>query len=91
VVTCPYCQQRATTVWGKLSLGPAGSIKCLACGRRVGVPWSWTFAIVGPMFGGFWLLSHLSPIFFVPAVALWLPAFLVAYYYLVPLIGRNDF
>ena len=43
------------------------------------------------MFGGFWLLSHLSPIFFVPAVALWLPAFLVAYYYLVPLIGRNDF
>lgn len=37
---CPRCDKPAMSAWRKMSMGPAMPVKCAACGKRVGVPWS---------------------------------------------------
>jgi hypothetical protein len=88
MVTCPYCKQRAMTAWGKLSLGPARSVKCASCGRRVSVSW-WAFAIFIATFAPFWALSRQSMVWVVVGAAVIFPLFFAAHYYLVSLVGRE--
>jgi hypothetical protein len=35
---CPWCQRKTFSFWQKQSLGPAHSLQCNACRRRVSVP-----------------------------------------------------
>ena len=34
---CPWCDKKAFSFWEKQTLGPARSISCAACKRKVGV------------------------------------------------------
>lgn len=45
---CPFCGQPALSAWRKLTLGPARSLPCRACGRRVGVAFWPAAAVLAP-------------------------------------------
>src|SRR6059036_3011458 len=34
---CPWCREKSFSFWQKQGLGPIRTIKCGACGRRVGI------------------------------------------------------
>lgn len=36
--TCPHCGKKALTAWRKAFMGIYGSVKCLSCGHKVGIP-----------------------------------------------------
>ena len=38
---CPHCGEPGIRAWRKLFLGPARTLACARCARRVSVPW-WT-------------------------------------------------
>jgi hypothetical protein len=89
MVTCPYCKQRAMTIWGKLSLGPAHSVKCLSCGRRVGISW-WAFvALFIAMFAAYRVAGPQPGALVFVVIAVVSSLFIAAYYYLVPVVGRE--
>ena len=46
MLTCPYCGQNAMGHLGKAFLGPARSVKCRGCGKRVSVSW-WSVVAAG--------------------------------------------
>ena len=53
---CPWCGVRSFSFWQKHWLGPARSIECSHCHRRVSTPW-WALVYVTPLaifaLGGF--------------------------------------
>src|SRR5690348_14138653 len=46
---CPHCGSKSFTFWQKQWLGPARSIECQNCKRRVSVPWGRAMLAVSPV------------------------------------------
>jgi hypothetical protein len=90
MVTCPYCKQRAMTIWGKLRLGPATSVKCLSCGRRVSVSWWAFFALFIALFAAYRAVGPQPGVLVFVVIAVVSSLFLAAYCYLVPVVGREN-
>jgi uncharacterized membrane protein len=36
---CPWCQRKTFSFWQKQTLGPARTLQCSSCSRRVAVSW----------------------------------------------------
>lgn len=53
MTTCPYCQQQALSQLRKACLGPALSVQCKACGKRISVPPTAMLAATPFIFGIF--------------------------------------
>ena len=50
MTTCPCCQRQALSQPRKAFLGPALSVQCKACGRRLSVPPAATLAVTPFLF-----------------------------------------
>jgi DNA-directed RNA polymerase subunit RPC12/RpoP len=46
---CPWCGAESFSFWQKQWLGPARSIECRNCKRRVSVPWIRSLLAVSPI------------------------------------------
>jgi hypothetical protein len=46
---CPHCATDSFSFWQKQLLGPARSIECRNCKRRVSVPWARAMLAVSPI------------------------------------------
>ena len=58
---CPWCNRKSFSFWQKQKLGPAKTLQCAGCKRRVSVDWGrahlaalpvFVFALVGLYFVG---------------------------------------
>lgn len=103
-LACPSCSQPCLSVLRKLSLGPARSVACRACGCRVSVAWlsgaaMLLLATVAPFviaaLGAGWLAGRVGSVpfgtfaaAFVVLLLLSSLPFLWAYYRFVPLVAR---
>jgi len=56
---CPHCQKPSVSSIRLASLGPARSMKCRACGGRIGVPYGKSFLAMTPFLLGM-LLALIS-------------------------------
>lgn len=91
MTTCPYCNGEAMSKLKKYALGPARSVRCKSCGKKVSVGWA-SMWVLPALFLYFW------SVFFVDLDCLFrliiLVAFIVlsAVYHLrfVQIVGREE-
>lgn len=58
-LNCPHCGSQGISVAGKLFLGPALSMDCNVCGKKIGVPFTAVLAII-PFLAALQLSSHIE-------------------------------
>jgi hypothetical protein len=59
-LTCPYCNEIGLSSFRKSWLGPAFSVKCKKCGKKIGVPYAKALIACVPMFVAIILSSILK-------------------------------
>jgi hypothetical protein len=57
-LSCPYCNEIGISLFRKSWLGPALSVKCKRCGKKIGVPYTKAMIACAPLF----IAITLSPI-----------------------------
>ena len=57
MLNCPHCYKPTISSLRKFFLGPAWSITCKECGKKVGVPWISMLGLL-PLFVGSWFDRH---------------------------------
>lgn len=86
--TCPYCGNEALSVLGKAALGPARSVRCKSCRKRISVhPVS--VLIVVPFLAGVGVAWYFKSLMGVAALAVGAVAMFLLHEYLVPLVRRD--
>jgi hypothetical protein len=86
---CPHCQQPGISAMRRAFLGPATPATCVACGRKVGVPWGKSYVAVAPFALSF-LGAAQMPSLALGAllVAVGAAAMFALFYLYVPLIAK---
>ena len=87
--TCPYCGQEALSARRKSFLGPARTVACDCCGRRISVSWAGLLAVV-PLFAGMLGMVHFGGSWWgIVSAALGAVGMFAFHEWLVPLVGRD--
>jgi len=85
---CPRCHQPGIPAWRRWSLGPATPTVCLACGGRVGVPWSSTLSVL-PFLVGILLSATVdSSIGSATCLLVGAAGMFLLYWWIAPLVPR---
>jgi len=87
-MSCPYCHQRAMSIWRKCVLGPETSVPCLSCQRKVGIPWAAVAAAV-PIALGILAAVRLPVPWSIGSLAAGTLAYIALQQFLVPIVGRD--
>jgi len=88
MLTCPYCKQRAMTLFRKCILSPDSVVACASCGKKVGVPWPAIGAAVPVALGIVAAIKLAFPWGIAGAVA-GLVAYVGIQRFVVPVVGRE--
>jgi hypothetical protein len=88
MLTCPYCQQPAMTLFRKCILRPDSVVACASCGRTVGIPW---LAIVAaaPVALGIVAAIKLAVPWSIAGAVGGLVAYVAIQRFIVPVVGRD--
>jgi len=71
---CPHCNKPGISVWRKLWIGSAIPATCKQCGKKVGVPYATTFAMI-PFIFAIVLTGSVGPAML--RIATWVVGFLI--------------
>ena len=86
MVTCPYCNRPAMSLWRKSSLGPGRVVNCQSCGGKVAAHWTAILAALPAFAGGVVMTRIDSMPLGIAAVAAGVLAMALLHTFLVPLV-----
>jgi len=86
---CPYCNNRAMSAMGKFMLGPARSVKCQSCAKRVSVSWASMISIVVGMAAYIVMKPFMEPKYILLALVPVVVLVFIIHYYFIKIVGRE--
>ncbi len=89
LLNCPYCQHKAMGPLKKSLLGPARSVKCQSCQKRVSVHWASALMVIPALMCFFGLPLIRNPAIVLPVAAFLVIVSFAAQLWWVPLVGRE--